>query len=391
VRRVYMDHAATTPVRDEVLEAMLPYFSVAFGNASSAHTFGQDARKALDNARHTVAACIGADTTEIYFTSGGTEADNLAIKGVASAYEKRGNHIITTRTEHRAVLNCVQQLETRGFSTTYLPVDADGLVCPDALRKAIRPETTLVSVMLANNETGTIGPVAELAGIAKEQGILFHTDAVQAVGKIPVDVNELNVDLLAISAHKLYGPKGVGALYVRKGTRIAPLLHGGHQERNRRAGTENVAGIVGLAKAIELACREMRTESPRLASLRDRLERGIRERIDFVRTNGSPVSRLPNLLNMSFEFVEGESLVLGLDMKGVAAATGSACTSGALEPSHVLRAMDVPPAVAHGSLRFSLGRTTTEEDIEHLLAVLPDIVERLRHISPIYKQTAEGR
>ncbi len=383
MRRIYMDHAATTPVRDEVLEAMLPYFSVTFGNASSVHSFGQDARKALDNARDTVAGCIGADPTEICFTSGGTEADNMAVKGVAAACQKRGRHIITTTIEHHAVINCVQELESRGFSATYLPVDEDGIVHPEGLREAIRPDTTLVTVMRANNETGTIEPVAELAGIAKEKGIIFHTDAVQAIGKIPVEVNELDVDLLAISAHKLYGPKGVGALYVRKGTRLAPLLHGGHHERNRRAGTENVPGIVGLAKAIELACNEMRTESQRLASLRDRLETGIRDRIGSVRTNGSPTSRLPNLLNMSFELVEGESLVLGLDMKGVAVATGSACSSGAVEPSHVLRAMGVPPTIAHSSLRFSLGRGTTDEDVCYVLEVLPGIVERLRHISSV--------
>ena len=391
MRKVYMDHSATTPVREEVLEAMLPYFSDRFGNAASVHTFGQEARKAVEEARETVAECIGADPTEIYFTSGGTEADNMAVKGAARAYEKKGKHIITSQIEHHAVLNCFQELEKAGFSASYLPVDENGLVEPESLRDAITPDTTLVSVMLANNEMGAVEPIAELAAITRANGIVFHTDAVQAVGRMPVDVNELNVSLLTISAHKMYGPKGIGALYIRKGTRITPLLHGGHHERNRRAGTENVPAMVGFAKAIELACEDLPTESPRLAALRDRLEAGIRERISFVRTNGSVASRLPNVLNMSFEFVEGEPLLLGLDMNGVAVSTGSACTSGSVEPSHVLRAMGMPPAAAQGGLRFSLGRGNTEEDVDYVLEVLPEIVERLRQISPLYTQAAGKR
>ena len=390
MRKVYMDHSATTPLREAVLEAMSPYFSEVFGNASSVHTFGQEARKAVETARETVANCIGADPTEIYFASGGTECDNLAVKGVAAAYAKKGKHLIASQTEHHAVLNCFQKLEKQGFSASYLPVDEDGLVSPDTLQKAITPETILVSVILANNETGTIEPIADLAAVAREKEVVFHTDAVQALGKIPVNVNELNVNLLTISGHKIYGPKGIGALFIRKGTRIAPLLHGGHHERNRRAGTENVPAIVGFARAVELACKEMPIESPRLATLRDRLERGMRERIEFVRTNGSVTSRLPNMLNMSFEFVEGESLLLGLDMKGVAVSTGSACTSGSLEPSHVLRAMNVPPATAQGSLRFSLGRGNTDQDVDYVLETLPEIVGRLRQISPLYAEKTKA-
>ena len=382
MRKVYMDHAATTPVREEVVEAMLPYFADVFGNASSIHTFGQEAQRAVDKARETVADCIGADPTEICFTSGGTEANNLAIKGVARAYEKKGKHIVSSKIEHHAVLNCFQDLEDRGFSATYLPVDEYGLLDPEGLRAAVTPDTTLVSVMLANNETGTVEPVAKLAAAARAKGVVFHTDAVQAIGKLPVDVGELEVDLLTISAHKIYGPKGVGALFIRKGTRIEPLLHGGHHERNRRAGSENVPAIVGFAKSIELACDELSAEPPRLAALRDRLAQGIIERIDRVQTNGSVTNRLPNVLNLRFESVDGEPLVIGLDMKGVAVSTGSACTSGSLEPSHVLRAMGAPPATSHQSVRFSLGRTNTEQDVDYVLEVLPEIVERLRRISP---------
>jgi len=393
MKKVYMDHAATTPVREEVLEVMLPYFDGTFGNASSVHTFGQEARRAVDAARETVATCIGADPTEIYFTSGGTEANNMAIKGVARAYEKKGKYIISSKIEHPAVLNCYQELEHRGFSASYLPVDEAGLVDPASLQEAITTDTTLVSVMLANNETGTVQPVAELASVARKNGTVFHTDAVQALGKIPVDVNELDVDLLTISAHKIYGPKGVGALFIRKGARVAPLLHGGHHERNRRAGTENAPGIIGLAKSVDLACRELPIEPARLAALRDRLEQGIMERIDLVQTNGSVTDRLPNLLNIRFEFVEGEPLLIGLDMQGVAVSTGSACTSGSLQPSHVLRAMGVPPAKAQQSVRFSLGRTNTEPDVDYVLEVLPRLVERLRRISPFYAEVSgsEGK
>ena len=381
---VYLDHAATTPVRPEVLETMLPCFSETFGNASSIHMFGQKAKKVLEDAREVVAACIWAEAKEIYFTSGGTESDNLAIKGIAHANKNKGKHVITSKIEHHAVLNCCKYLEDEGYEVTYLPVDRFGIVDLQALEKAIRPETILVTMMLANNETGTLQPVSEIAEITKKRGIPLHTDAVQAIGKIPVNVDELGVDLLSVSGHKIYAPKGIGALYVRRGTKIDPLFHGGHHERRKRPGTENVPSIVGLAKAMELAREEMQPSSTRLGELRDRLERGIREKIQHTHLNGHPENRLPNILNMSFEFVEGESLLLTLDMRGIAVSTGSACTSGALEPSHVLQAMGVGPAVAQGSLRFSLGRDNTEHEIDFVVESLAEIVDRLRQMSPLY-------
>jgi len=383
---IYMDHAATTPVRREVLEAMLPYFSECFGNASSVYKLGQDARKAVDHAREVVADCIRADPREIYFMSGGTESDNLAIKGIARANSDGKRHLVTSQVEHHAVLNTCKFLEKEGFEVTYLPVDRFGIVDPADLQDAIRDDTILVSVMLANNETGTMQAIPELAAIAKERGAAFHTDAVQAVGKMPVDVDELGVDLLSMSAHKIHGPKGIGALYVRRGMKIEPLLHGGHHEQGKRPGTENVAAIVGFGKAMELAREEMATTSGRLASLRDRLERQIRERIPNTYLNGHAERRLPNILNMSFEFVEGESLLLMLDMRGIAVSTGSACTSGALEPSHVLTAMGVDPAIAQGSLRFSLGCDNTEEQVDFVAASLVEIVARLRQMSPLYAE-----
>jgi len=386
MRRVYLDNNATTPTHPEVVKAMLPYYEEIFGNASSIHQFGQEARKAIDESREKISDFIGAKPEEIVFTSGGTESDNFAIKGVAYVNEKKGKHIITSSIEHHAVLNTCKYLEKQGFKITYLPVDKYGLVSPSDVEKAITKETILITIMHANNEVGTIEPIAEIGKIAKEKEIYFHTDAVQSVGKIPVNVDKLNVDLLSLSAHKIYGPKGIGALYIRKGTKIQSLIHGGHHEKNRRAGTENVPGIVGLSKAIEIAKTSMDKETIYLTNLRNKLYNGIREKIDYVYLNGHPEKKLPNTLNMSFEFVEGESIILNLDMKGVAVSSGSACTSGSLEPSHVLKAMGVEPAVAQGSIRFSFGKDNTEQDIDYVLEILPEIIFRLRAMSPFYKK-----
>jgi cysteine desulfurase len=385
MRRIYLDHAATTPTRPEVVKAMLPYFADAFGNPSSIYSCGQEARAAVEEARTKVAELIGAQSEEIIFTSGGTEADNFAIKGVAYANEHKGNHIVTTSFEHHAVLEVCKFLEKRGLKITYLPVDKYGLVAPDDVKKAITAKTILISVMHANNEVGTIEPVEEIGEIARETGVYFHTDAVQTVGHIPVNVDKLKVDLLSISAHKFYGPKGVGALYVRKGTKLVSLMHGGEQEKGRRAGTENVPAIVGLGKAVELAKREMGKEAERLAYLRDKLIRGLGEKIDHIRLNGHPTRRLPNNVNISVDFVEGESMILNLDLEGICASTGSACSSASLEPSHVLLALGVPPEQAHCSLRFTLGRENTEADVERVLEVLPGIVAKLRAMSPLLK------
>jgi cysteine desulfurase len=385
MRRVYLDHAATTPTRPEVVEAMLPYFTDAFGNPSSIYACGRDARGAVEEARTKVAELIGARNEEIIFTSGGTEADNHALKGVAYANERKGNHIITTSIEHHAVMEVCKFLGRRGFKITYLPVDEYGLVDPDDVKRAITDKTILISVMHANNQAGTIEPVEEIGKIAREAGVYFHTDAVQTLGHIPVNVDKLKVDLLAISAHKLYGPKGVGVLYVRKGTRLVALMHGGEQEKRRRAGTENVPAIVGLGKAVELAGQEMGKEAERLAYLRDKLIKGLVEKIDHIRLNGHPKRRLPNNVNVSVDFVEGESMLLNLDLEGICASTGSACSSASLEPSHVLLALGLPAEQAHGSLRFTLGRENTEADVERVLEVLPGIVARLRAMSPLLK------
>jgi cysteine desulfurase len=366
---------------------MLPYFGSAFGNPSSIHSFGQEAKGAIEEARDSIAKLIGARREEIVFTSGGTEADNFAIKGVAYASERKGKHIITTSIEHHAVLEPLKFLEERGFEVTYLPVDEYGLVDPQDVEKAITDKTILISIMHANNEIGTIEPIAEIGEIAREKGVYFHTDAVQTVGHIPVKVNELGVDLLAMSAHKLYGPNGVGALYVRKGTRIISFMHGGEQERRRRASTENVPGIVGFGKAAELARGEKKEEAERLIILRDRLIEGLLERIDHISLNGHPVKRLPNNVNVSIEFVEGESMLLNLDLEGIAASTASACTSSSLAPSHVLLALGLSPEQCHGSLRFTLGRETTEEEIGRVLEVLPRIVAKLRAMSPLLKSS----
>ena len=385
MRRIYLDYAATTPTHPEVVKVMLPYFTDVFGNPSSIYSYGQEAKGAIEEARVKVADLIGARGEEIVFTSGGTEADNFALKGVAFANETKGNHIITSSIEHHAVIETCKFLKRRGFRVTYLPVDEYGRIDPDDVREAITNKTILISVMQASNEMGTIEPIAEIGRIAREAGIYFHTDAVQAVGHIPVDVNELEVDLLSMSAHKLYGPKGVGALYIRKGTKLIPFMHGGGQERRRRASTENVPGIVGLGKAVELAQQDMGEEAERLTYLRDQLIKGLLERIDHTRLNGHPLKRLPNNVNVSVDYVEGESMLLNLDLEGICASTGSACSSASLEPSHVLLALGLSPEQAHGSLRFSLGKWTGGEEIERVLEVLPRVIAKLRAMSPLLK------
>jgi len=385
VKRIYLDHAATTPTHPEVVKAILPYFTDAFGNASSFHSYGREAKGAVEEARTKVAELIGARSQEIVFTSGGTEADNYALKGVAYANEHKGNHIITSPIEHHAVTEACKVLEKRGFRITCLPVDRYGLVDPQDVKRAITDKTILISVMHASNEVGTIEPVGEIGKITREAGVYFHSDAVQTVGHIPVNVDELKVDLLSISAHKLYGPKGVGALYVRKGTRLVSLMDGGGQEKKRRAGTENVPAIVGLGTAAELARHDMGEEAKRLTYLRDKLLKGLGERIDHIHLNGHPSQRLPNNVNVSVDFAEGESMVLNLDLEGICVSTGSACSSASLEPSHALLALGLSPEQAHGSLRFSLGRESTEADVERVIEVLPGIVARLRAMSPLSK------
>ncbi len=376
MRAVYLDHAATTPLRPEVLEAMLPYLQGKFGNPSSVYSFGREARKALDQARTSVAEIINADFNEIIFTGSGSEADNLAIKGAVRQKRNQGKHVITSSIEHYAVLNTMNQV-------TYLPIDDQGLVSVADFKNALRDDTILVSIMHANNEIGTIQPIKEIAAIARERKILMHSDTIQTIGVLDIDVNELNVDMLSISAHKIYGPKGAGALYVRKGVRLDPLIHGGSQERNRRAGTESVANIVGLAKALELVTAQRSEIIPKITRLRDRLLEGILE-LPSTRLNGSKTKRLPNNINVCFEFIEGESLLLNLDLKGIAASSGSACTSGSLDPSHVLLALGLSHEIAHGSLRLTLGQDNTDADVDYVLACLPPIVDRLRQMSPLY-------
>ena len=377
MRTVYADYGATTPVDPRVVEAMLPYFTDRFGNASSVHQFGQDAREGVDRARATVAGVVGARPQEIVFTSGATEADNFAVLGAAYANEDRGRHIVTTSVEHHAVLEPCRFLEARGFEVTYLPVDRAGMVGPDDVLAALRKDTILVSVMHANNEIGTLEPVAEVGRAVRERGILMHTDATQSVGLLPVNVDDLSVDVLSMSAHKRYGPKGVGALYLRKGARLTRIQHGGSHERNRRAGTEAVPLIVGFGKAMELASDHMDGEAARLRALRDRLRAGLAG-IDGAHDNGHPERRLPGNVNVSFEGTDSESLLMALDFQGVAASSGSACTSGSLEPSHVLTAIGLPPEIAAGTIRLTLGRWTTEEDVDYLLDVIPQIVADLR-------------
>ncbi len=377
VRRIYLDHGATTPTDPGVVEAMLPFFAERFGNASSVHQFGQEAREAVDRARAIVASAIGAGPQEIVFTSGATEADNFAVLGAAWANESRGRHVITSAVEHHAVLEPCRFLESRGFEVTVLPVDRAGRVDPDDVRRAVRGDTTLISLMHANNEIGTLEPVAEVGRIAHERGILMHTDATQSVGILPVNVDALSVDLLSLSAHKRYGPKGVGALYIRKGSKLARIQHGGSHERNRRAGTENVPAIVGFGAAVTIALHTMNDEAARLRGLRDRLFEGL-TRFDGVHVNGHRTERLPGNVNVSFEGTDSESILLALDLQGVAASSGSACTSGSLEPSHVLSAIGLPPEIAAGTVRLSLGRWNTDQDVEAVLTMLPEILRSLR-------------
>lgn len=385
MQKVYLDNAATTKVRDEVVEAMLPYFTEYFGNPSSLHLFAREAGKGLDTARAQVAKALNAKPEEIIFTGGGSESDNMVLRGIPEAYKKKGKHVITSAVEHHAVLHTLEAMEKEGrVEVTYLPVDEYGMVTAEQVEKAIRPDTVLVSIMFANNEVGTIMPIEQIGEACKKHGVLFHTDAVQAVGHVPVDVEKMHIDLLSLSGHKFHGPKGVGALYVRKGVRIPALILGGAQERRKRAGTENVPGIVGMGKAIELATAELEDNAAKMKVLRDRLIFGIPARIPDVKLNGHPTERLPNNVNFSIRFIEGESILLMLDLNGIAASSGSACTSGSLDPSHVLLAMGLPHEVAHGSLRLTLSEFTTPEEIDYVLDTLPPIVEKLRAMSPLY-------
>ncbi len=389
MKRIYFDHSATTPVDREVAELMLEYMTDKYGNPSSVHSFGRETRKAVEEAREKVATLINADPKEIFFTSGGTEGDNLALKGIAYANRKKGNHIITTAIEHHAILHTCEYLEKQGFTVTYLPVDENAMIRMEDLKNAITDKTILISIMFANNEVGTIQPIKEIGQLARDKGIYFHTDAVQAVGNYPIDVKELNIDLLTMSGHKFHASKGVGAQYIRRGVKIEEIQHGGGHERNLRAGTENVPGIVGLGKAAEIANRDMERKIKYVQSLRDKIITTITEKIPHVKLNGHPQSRMPGNINFSFLFIEGESLLLNLDMKGIAASSGSACTSGSLDPSHVLLAMGLTHEVAHGSLRITLGRGNTEEEVDYFLEVVPEIVERLRSMSPLYGSAAE--
>ncbi len=382
---IYFDNAATTPIRPEVYDAMRPYIESCYGNPSSVYKIARESKKAIDLARKQVADAINADSGEIFFTGCGSESDNWAIKGVALALKDKGKHIITTNIEHHAILHTCEFLEENGYEVTYIPVDEYGMVSADDIKKAIRPDTILVSVMTANNEIGTIEPIKEIGAVCREKGVYFHTDAVQAVGHIKIDVKEMNIDLLSLSGHKIGAPKGIGALYIRKGVKIKNLIHGGQQEKGKRAGTENVIGIAALGKAIELAVSEMEDTTERLKYLRDKIINGVLKNIEYSRLNGHPEERLPGNVNISFEFIEGESMLLMLDAKGICASSGSACTSGSLDPSHVLLAIGLPHEKAHGSLRISLGYQNTEEEVDKLLEVLPPIVQRLREMSPLYE------
>lgn len=389
---VYMDYAATTFTKPEVLEEMIPYFTEFYGNPSSIYSISRETKRAIDKARMRVAKALNADPQEIYFTGGGSEADNWAIKGIALANRNKGNHIITSKIEHHAVLHTCEYLEKNGFEVTYLDVDAEGFIRLEDLKAAIKPTTVLVTIMTANNEIGTIQPIKEIGEICKENKIFFHTDAVQAIGHVEMDVKDMKIDALSLSGHKIYGPKGVGVLYLRKGIKIHNLVHGGAQERNRRAGTENVAGIVGLGKAVELAMENMAEEKARLTYLRDKLIKGLRGAVDYSKLNGpSGDRRLPGNVNMSFEFIEGESVLLMLDAKGICASSGSACTSGSLDPSHVLLAIGLPHEVAHGSLRLSMGANTTEEEVDYVIETVPAIIQRLRDMSPLYDSFINGK
>lgn len=389
-KTVYMDYAATTFVKPEVLEEMLPYFTEKYGNPSSFYAPSRDTRKAIDESRERVARALGCESREIFFTGGGSESDNWALKGIAFANQSKGNHIITTKIEHHAVLHTCEYLEKHGFEVTYLDVDEEGFISIEQLKNAITDKTILVSVMFANNEIGTIQPIKEIGKLCREKKIVFHTDAVQAVGHVDINVKELNIDLLSLSAHKLYGPKGIGALYIRKGIKIDNLVHGGGQERGKRAGTENIPGIVGLGKAIELAVDNMAEKNKKLIALRDELIEGLLK-IPYSKLNGpSGDKRLPGNVNICFRFIEGEAILLSLDFEGVCASSGSACTSGSLDPSHVLLAIGLPHEIAHGSLRLTLGDGSTQEDVQYVIEVLPPIIQRLRDMSPLWEDFIKG-
>jgi cysteine desulfurase len=385
MRRVYLDNNATTPLLPEVFEAMQPYFAEHFGNASSIHHHGQETRAAVERARESVAALLGCRSSEVVFTSGGTEGDNFAISGLTRA----GDHVISSTIEHHAVLNSCKHLEAMGCEVTYIPVDGRGLVDPEDIRRALRPNTKLITIMMANNETGVLQPVEEIGKIAAEADVYFHTDAVQAAGKVPIDVKRLGCDLLSISGHKLHAPQGVGALYVRKGTILQPMFYGGSHERSRRAGTENVPGIIGLGKAAELAREALeRGDLARMSAMRDQIEQEILSQVEATGVNGEGAPRVPNTTNIHFDYIEGEALVIALDLKGLAVSTGAACSSGAIEPSHILTAMGLPPEIARASLRFSLGKQNTPEDVQFALDLVPQTVARLRELSPVYNRTA---
>lgn len=382
---IYLDNAATTKVRQEVVDAMLPYFTEQYGNPSSVYKFAGESKKAVDNARDIIAKSLNTNSQDIYFTAGGSESDNWALKATAEAYRSKGKHIITSKIEHHAILHTCDYLEKEGYEITYIDVDENGIVKLDELEKAIREDTILISIMFANNEIGTIQPVKEIGAICRERKVLFHTDAVQAVGNVPIDVKEMNIDLLSLAGHKIYGPKGIGALYIRKGVRIDNLIHGGGQERARRAGTENIAAVVGLGKAIELATKDIESHMERLSALRDKLIDGILEKVPYSYLNGPRGDkRLPGNVNVRFTYIEGESILLSLDFEGICASSGSACTSGSLDPSHVLLAIGLPHELAHGSLRLTLGDGSTEEDVDYVLEVLPGIIQRIRNMSPLW-------
>lgn len=390
MNNVYFDNSATTKTDERVIEAMMPYITENYGNPSSIYKIGRENRKAVEEAREQVAKALNCESNEIYFTNGGSESDNTAIRGIAYAYKNKGNHIITSKIEHPAVLETCKQLEKEGFEVSYIGVEENGIIKLDELKNAIKPTTTLISIMFANNEIGTIEPIEEIGKIAKENNIFFHTDAVQAVGNVRIDVKQLNIDALSMSGHKFYGPKGIGALYVKKGIKFEKLINGGHQERNKRAGTENVAGIVGLGKAIELAYQELDEHNKKIKELRDYYVEQVKAKIPYIRINGDETKRLPGNSNISFRFIEGEGLLLNLDLKGICASSGSACTSGSLDPSHVLLAIGLPHEIAHGSLRISIGKYNTKEEVDYLVENLVEIIGRLREMSPLWEEFIEG-
>lgn len=383
--KIYLDNAATTKTRPAVVEAMLPYFTESFGNPSSVYELASQNKKAVDEARGIIAKALGTESSDIYFTAGGSESDNWAVKATAEAYAAKGNHIITSKIEHHAVLHTCEYMEKHGFEVTYVDVDENGIIKLDELKKAIRPTTILISIMFANNEIGSIQPIKEIGELAKEKGILFHTDAVQAFGQLAINVNELNIDMLSASGHKLNGPKGIGFLYIRKGLKLKSFIHGGGQERHRRAGTENVPGIVGFGKAVEIAMETLEERQKKEINLRDKLIKRVMAEIPYVRLNGHRMKRLPNNANFSFQFIEGESLLIMLDMQNICASSGSACTSGSLDPSHVLLAIGLPHEIAHGSLRLTLCEDNTEEEIDYVVEKIAEIVEKLRSMSPLYE------